>query len=124
LGYSLFALSDWILGLAVALGFIGLRALTIDSPPLSQSLAKPVRYFANMSFSLYLLHWPVIKLLVILGWPYSRSLLLLAAAMIVIMLACAGFASLVEHRRHAIRAFLERTFVGRRASAEAIGSTA
>jgi peptidoglycan/LPS O-acetylase OafA/YrhL len=118
MGYSLYALSDLLLAVAIALGFAGLRAVTADGAPWLEKIAGPVRYCANFSFSLYLLHWPILKLLRIAGLPSASTVPGFAAILLVPLAASAAFASVTEHRRHAVRALLERA-IGRRRAAEA-----
>ena len=67
LGFSLFAITDLAMALAMALGFAGLRTLTLNCGVWLERMATPIRYGANMSFSLYLLHWPLLKVLRVLG---------------------------------------------------------
>jgi peptidoglycan/LPS O-acetylase OafA/YrhL len=112
MGYSLYALSDVLLAIAVALGFAGLRAVTGESAPLLEQAAGPIRYVAGFSFSLYLLHWPVLKLLRIAGMPASSSVLGFVGILIIPVVAGAAFASVTEHRRHAVRVLLEKA-IGR-----------
>ncbi|MEJ5976106.1 acyltransferase [Novosphingobium sp. PS1R-30] len=112
MGFSMLAITDFLLGLALALGFAGLRRLTLDRGTVLVRIAPAVRYAANMSFSLYLLHWPLLKLLRVLREPENGTLgfgLVLA----VILVASALFATLTEHHTPRFRALLERGF-GRR----------
>jgi peptidoglycan/LPS O-acetylase OafA/YrhL len=118
MGFSLFALTDLMLALAMALGFAGLRTLTLGGNAWLERAEKPIRYAANMPFSLYLLHWPLLKLLRVLREPENGALgfvLVLA----VIIAASAAFATLTEHHRDRVRALLERAFGAGRAAAAA-----
>jgi peptidoglycan/LPS O-acetylase OafA/YrhL len=112
MGYSLYALSDLLLAIAIALGFAGLRAATADGAPWLETVAGPVRYCASFSFSLYLLHWPILKLLRIIGMPSTSSPAGFAAILLIPLAAAAAFASVTEHRRRAVQALLERA-IGR-----------
>jgi peptidoglycan/LPS O-acetylase OafA/YrhL len=106
---SVFALSDLLLALCIAAGFVGLRALTLNGAGWLDRLARPIRYAANMSFSLYLIHWPLLKLLRVLRAPEDGAVGFVFVLAIVV-LAGAAFASVTEHRRHRVRAWLERMF--------------
>jgi peptidoglycan/LPS O-acetylase OafA/YrhL len=120
MGFSLYAISDLILALVIALAFAGLRAMTLDGLPGLDRAARPIRWMANMSFSLYLLHWPLLKLLRVLGMPVSEGLPGLLLTLAVVTAASAAFASVTEHRRHAVRALIERALgAGREAPAAA-----
>jgi peptidoglycan/LPS O-acetylase OafA/YrhL len=112
-GFSTYALSDLLLALCIALGFAGLRAITPADAPWLDRIARPVRYAANMSFSLYLIHWPLLKLLRVLRTPEDGAVGFVFV-LLVILIASAGFASATEHHRHRIRALLERALGGRR----------
>ena len=114
MGFSLFAITDLVLALAMALGFAGLRTLTLGSAPWLDRMAGPIRYAANMSFSLYLLHWPLLKLLRVLREPENGPLCFVVV-LALILAASAAFATLTEHHRDRVRALLERAFRGRRA---------
>lgn len=113
LGYSLYALSNLILAACVALGLMGLRTLAEQGLTIPARCRPTIRHFAEMSFSLYLLHWPLLKLLRIAGVSVNGSSVALLAAMVLVTLAAAGFAGLTERRRPAIRAWLEHRFDSR-----------
>lgn len=113
MGFSIYAITDLALALALAAGFAGLRTLTLDAAAWLDRMAGPIRYAANMSFSLYLLHWPLLKLLRVLRGPEGTAagfVLVLA----IVVLASAAFASLTEHHKDRVRALLERAFGERR----------
>jgi peptidoglycan/LPS O-acetylase OafA/YrhL len=125
LGSSLYVLTDLALGLALAAGFAGLKTM-VDrgaDPKTGWGLALPasiepaIRWGANMSFSLYLLHWPLLKLVHMAGLTAGKSPLAFAAIIAAIVAISGGFASLTEHKRHAVRGWIERA-VRRRAEAQ------
>lgn len=113
LGYSLYALSDFILAAGIAIGLMGLRTLAEGGLELPRRCRPAVRYVAEMSFSLYLLHWPLLKLLAIAGVSVGGSLPVLLAVMALVFAASAAFAAVTEHKRPAIRAWLEPRFGAR-----------
>jgi peptidoglycan/LPS O-acetylase OafA/YrhL len=113
MGYSIFPLTDLLLALALALGFAGLRTLTLHRGAWLERMAAPIRYAANMSFSLYLLHWPLLKLLRVLREP-DQGVLGFVLVLSVTIAASAAFATVTEHQRGRVRALLERAFGGRR----------
>lgn len=104
LHFSLYAPSDILLALAVALGFAGLRGLAPLCP--LDRFAAPIRGLADISFSLYLLHWPVMKAMRLAGFEAGDSPLRLAAVLAAVVVICAGFAALTEHRREQLRALV------------------
>jgi peptidoglycan/LPS O-acetylase OafA/YrhL len=113
MAYSIYALSDLLLALGIALGFIGLRALTLGGGAWLDRLAGPIRYAASTSFSLYLLHWPLLKLLRVLRAPEDGAVGFVFV-LAVILLASAGFATITEHHSHRLRTLLERLLARRR----------
>jgi peptidoglycan/LPS O-acetylase OafA/YrhL len=112
LNHSLYALSDLILAACVAAGLMGLRTLAGEGLAIPPRLQPAIRYFAEMSFSLYLLHWPLLKLLKIAGLSVGGNPFALAAVLAIVIAVSAGFAMLTEHRRPAVRAWLDRRFGG------------
>lgn len=108
LGYSLYAISDAILGLALALGFVGLRAIVGESAPGLDRWSRPIRFFANISFSLYILHWPLMKAMRLAGFDGTNSAIVLAGVIALVIGICAGFAALTERHRYALRGSMHR----------------
>jgi peptidoglycan/LPS O-acetylase OafA/YrhL len=110
LGYSLYALSDLILAACIAVGLMGMRTLTAHGVVIPSRVQPVIRYFAEMSFSLYLLHWPVLKLLRLAGVSVGGNPVGLGAVLVLVVAVSAGFAALTEHKRPAVRAWLEQRF--------------
>lgn len=108
LGYSLYALSDNLLALAVGAGFIGLRRLCEEGLAVPAWLAGPVRGLAGISFTLYLLHWPMLQALREAGISAGDNPLLFVALLALVTGGCALLAALVELRTPALRAWLLR----------------
>jgi peptidoglycan/LPS O-acetylase OafA/YrhL len=113
MAYSIYALSDLLLGICIALGFAGLRALTLGRGRWLDRVAGPIRYAANISFSLYLVHWPLLKLLRVLRAPENGAVGFVFV-LAVILLASAFFAAMTTHHRDRVRALLEHAFRARR----------
>jgi peptidoglycan/LPS O-acetylase OafA/YrhL len=110
LGYSLYALSDLVLAGCVAAGLMGLRTLSARGLVLPSRVQPAVRYLADMSFSLYVLHWPLLKLLRLAGITVGGSPLALLTVMALVTALSVGFAALTEHNRPAVRAWLEKRY--------------
>jgi peptidoglycan/LPS O-acetylase OafA/YrhL len=113
LHYSTYALSDLPLALCIALGFAGLRALTLGAARWLDPIAPPIRYAANMSFSLYLLHWPLLKLLRVARAP-DNGAVGFVFVLAIILLASGVFATITERHRARVRVLIERAFARRR----------
>ncbi len=108
LHYSEFAFSDWFVAASVAVFFVALRRLIGAEGRLLIALQRPIRYFAGMSFTLYLLHWPLITLLDHWGIEPMAGGLGVAAYLAMIVAICALIAHFTEHKRDTVRGWLER----------------
>lgn len=112
LGSSLYALTDLALAIALAAGFAGLKALVDHGAARGLTLptwSEPaIRWGANMSFSLYLLHWPLLKLAHMAGLTAGNNPLAFAALIAAIVAISGAFARLTEHKRNVVRAWIER----------------
>jgi peptidoglycan/LPS O-acetylase OafA/YrhL len=108
LGSSLYVLTDVALALALAAGFAGLRTLSAKGLVLPARAEPAIRWGANMSFSLYLLHWPLLKLVHIAGLTAGDDPLVFAAVIAGVVAISGAFATVTEHKRYAVRAGIER----------------
>lgn len=112
LGSSLYVLTDLTLGIALGAGFAGLKTLVDRGAELGWALpawtAPAIRWGANMSFSLYLLHWPLLKLAHMAGLTAGRDPLAFAAIVAAIVAISGAFATVTEHKRHVVRGWIER----------------
>ncbi len=126
LSWSRYVLTDTLLGLSMAAHFIGAQAL---SPWLERTLrpfAKPVKWLTARSFTLYLLHQPVMLLagamLITLGVPLLGSWTVFAATWGTV-LAVAQVSELQKHRLKPLVVWLldwpERQLTSRRAAVPA-----
>ena len=106
--YSNFALTDWLIGVGVVMQFIGLRPLAEGRAQLLRRWQGPIRRAANSSFTLYLLHFPILGLLAASGIGAGGNPLLFMLILAGVIALCDQIARLTEHRRHAIRAWIER----------------
>ncbi len=107
LGFSRFVLTDFVLALAVATSFIGLRPLADKYPQLLLRLERPARVMAGFSFTLYLFHWPILCLMRTFHLTSGNSIagfMLLLAMMIA---ACFAISLFTERKRNAVRAVIE-----------------
>jgi peptidoglycan/LPS O-acetylase OafA/YrhL len=108
LRYAEFAVTDWFVAASVALLFVAARRLIGSEGRLLIALERPIRAFAGMSFSLYLLHWPLIALLDHLGVRPMEGSLGIAVYLAMIVATCAVIARFTEHQRDRVRAWLEQ----------------
>lgn len=116
LRFSQYFLSDWAMTPAVALAFVGLRPLAEKVAPWLECNAGAIRMLAGASFTLYLMHWPLLSLLRMGGLACTSPLggLALLGA---IQLAALGIARFTEARRYTLRARVSRWFEVRSAIA-------
>lgn len=108
LGSSLFVLSDFLLALALAAGFAGLRTLSEKGLVVPPRAEPAIRWGANMSFSLYLLHWPLLKLVHMGDLTAGDNPVAFAAIIAGVVAISGAFATVTEHKRYVVRAWIER----------------
>lgn len=112
LSFSRFALSDLLLGLAVAATFAGLRALCNRWPKPWLALERPARTLAGFSFTLYLFHWPLLLLAKTVGIVAGHSGAGFAIEIIAIVAITYLISLGTERQRDRVRKWLE-TLAGR-----------
>lgn len=100
-----YALSDTILGLGVALAFLGLRTLADQRAATLEKYRRPIRWLAECSFTIYLIHWPLLNLAHGYGIG-SRNPLVLLAVMAAIVWFSGQVAKVTEHRRADVRRWI------------------
>jgi peptidoglycan/LPS O-acetylase OafA/YrhL len=108
--FSAYVLTDVPLGVAVTLCFLGLRPLADMAAGALQRCERPIRYAAGLSFTLYMLHWPILRLLGSLSVSAGDSLVLFAGLLLAICVFCALVASVIERKDFVLR----RAIVGLR----------
>lgn len=106
LTFSRFALTDYLLGLIVAANFVGARAIAPVLGRVLLPLARPIRWLAGYTFSLYLMHQPLLLFFgaVIDGDPGGSLYFCTVLGAILLTVWLVG--SLTEGRRHVLRAWL------------------
>jgi peptidoglycan/LPS O-acetylase OafA/YrhL len=106
LTFSRFALTDYLLGAIVAANFVGARAIAPALGPVLLPLARPIRWLAGYTFSLYLMHQPLLLFYgaAIGGDPAGPLYFLEVLGAILVTVWVAG--SVTEQRRHHLRAWL------------------
>jgi peptidoglycan/LPS O-acetylase OafA/YrhL len=102
-----YAITDTIFGVGVALLFLALRALADQRADLLDRFEGPIRWLAECSFTLYLIHWPILNLLHGFGVRVGSSLWLLIGVMALIVAFSGQVAKLTEHRRGDVRRWLQ-----------------
>lgn len=106
LTFSKFFVGDYFLGVLVFLNFAGARNILATYGDFLLSIEKPVRFLANYTFTLYLLHQPLFLFwgAVIQGDPSGPWYWLTVTALMLLSIAIVGH--FTENRRKSIRDFL------------------
>ena len=106
LTFSKRVFADLLLALLVFINFAGMRNVAAAHGGLLLALAGPVRFFANYTFTLYLLHQPLFLFwaAVIRGDP--KAPWYWSGVTVLTMLSVGAVGFLTETRRHALRAWM------------------
>jgi len=110
LTFSKRVFADYMLGVLVFINFAGMRNVVATHGALLDAIAKPVRFFANYTFTLYLLHQPLFLFwaAVIRGDP--KTLWYWACVTVLTMLSVGALGFFTENRRHVLRAWMLPAF--------------
>lgn len=110
LTFSKFFVGDYLLGVLVFLNFAGARNVLARYGAFLLGIEKPVRFLANYTFTLYLLHQPLFLFwgAVVQGNPSGPWYWLSVTALMLGSVAIVGH--FTENRRKAIRDFLIALF--------------
>ena len=108
--------------LAVAGVLVGLRPIAMGWPGVVERIARPARWLAGISFTLYLFHWPMLNLCRVIGINAGESPLAFAAILLAMIALCDMIARVTEHQRQRVRALLDRLPGGKAGAPLAIRS--
>jgi peptidoglycan/LPS O-acetylase OafA/YrhL len=103
---SEYFVTDFIFGLGVAVLFISARPFAERFSKAFRRFEAPIRWAAGFSFSLYILHWPMLSALSALGIGAGQSPLAFLALAGGIIGACALIAQFTEYRSRDVRHWL------------------
>lgn len=107
-GFSQYAITDTGMGLGIMLIFLGMRPFVTALAGVMDRIDRPARWLAGCSFTLYVMHWPLLNLMRGFGWVAGDSLIAFAGLMAAVIAFAAFIARVTEHRRSAVRALLYR----------------
>jgi len=112
LTFSQFFLADYLLGLLVFCNFAGMRRISVFLSPVLLRIAPAVRFSAGFTFTLYLLHQPLILFWgsVVRGDPNGLAYWLTVTALSALSILTIGH--FTESRRHVLRAWLQERIKG------------
>ena len=105
-GMSAYALTDWIFGLGIALFFLGLRPIADGRAATLERFSRPIRWLAECSFTLYLIHWPILNLMHGLEIGAGDNPLLFILIVAAIIALASQVARVTEHRRGDLRRWI------------------
>ena len=101
-------LASYVIGLLVAMNFVGLRACASIFEPALLRFERPIRRWAACTFAIYLFHYPLLQCLAASGGFDARSPFAIALLGLVTLLLCRLLASVTEQRKERVRAALLR----------------
>jgi len=93
---------------------IGYSAISAHFAPYLERCAKPIRWLAGATFSLYLMHLPIMYLLAALNPFPASSPLTLGLFLVMTPLACLAFAELSERRKESWRLLITKLLRARK----------
>jgi membrane-bound acyltransferase YfiQ involved in biofilm formation len=114
LAWSRKFLSSYLIGICVALHFIGAAALAPHLKRLPGLLERPIRFAAGLTFSLYLLHYPLLQFFAALtpaaGMEEHRAAFVASGVLSVVCV----IGTMIERQKGPLKDLLLTWFEGRR----------
>lgn len=103
-------LSAWVIGILVACNFVGFHALSSRFGGAIARIERPIRDWAGYTFSIYLLHYPLLQLFAALLPLDPRSPASIFSLFAVTVLACRGIGYFTEKRKDLARRLVGALF--------------
>jgi peptidoglycan/LPS O-acetylase OafA/YrhL len=100
------SVSDWFLGIILTLHFLGAKNLGLELQRVLQPAAGPVRMLADYTFTLYLVHLPVLLFVGAVVGANNRWRLPMMLSAVILVTGLIGY--FTEHQRHRLRRALEQ----------------
>jgi len=100
----------YTVGIAVAMNFAGMNAVLADGRIWTPNVTRTIRWIANGSFTLYLVHLPLLALARAFDSSVKYSTLHGIIAAIAIIVTCYLIAELGERRKRVFRSIADRIF--------------
>ena len=117
--FSKYFVTDLLFGIGVAMLFVAFRYLAEPMTGWLNKAEPVIKWFAGVSFSLYILHWPMLSALSALSIEAGESPLAFLALLGGIIGACAFIAQFTEYRSRDVRAWMTRAFARPRSPGQA-----
>ena len=118
---SEYFLTDIVYGFGIALIFIAARPFAERISGSLERAKRPIQWLAGCSFSLYILHWPLLMTLSALGIEAGSNPLAFLAFVGGIVGTCAFIAQFTEYRSRDVRAWMTRV-TARRPAADRVSA--
>lgn len=128
LGAVVLLMNRWLVPtpLSTSLTVVGAVLLVLAfgwSPPARRlGNSRAIQHLGRLSFSLYLVHWPVVVTVTLVLGSDAPGILQVGAGVLVSLLVAELFYRLVEAPSHTFAKLLARTLVGRRRADVALGA--
>jgi peptidoglycan/LPS O-acetylase OafA/YrhL len=110
LAFSKRVFADYVLGMLVFVNFAGMRNVLAVNGCWLVAMAKPVRFFANFTFTLYLLHQPLFLFWAALVRGNPNAPWYWLSVTVLTMLSVGIVGTFTENRRHTLRAWMRPLF--------------
>ena len=108
LNYSKWFLTDYVLAIAVFLNFVGVRRVVFRFAPVLHAVERPVRAAAAYTFSLYILHQPLLYFYAALIDLPPTNIAKYCAVIACVALTVLVIGHQTEHKRYKLRRWLEQ----------------
>jgi len=113
MAFSKFFITDYLLALIIAANFIGFRAVAHRFAAILRPCEKIVRWLAGYTFSLYILHQPLLQFYAAVFDGDPLGSLFYAQVMLATLLSIVVIGHFTEHKRHHLRRWLRRLLAAR-----------
>jgi peptidoglycan/LPS O-acetylase OafA/YrhL len=102
--------ADYVLGVLVFVNFAGVRNVVAQGSVALQAIERPIRFLANYTFTLYLLHQPLFLFwsAVVRGDPNAPWYWTIVTVLTMLSVVAVGY--FTENRRHGFRLALVAVF--------------
>lgn len=87
LHYSKFFVNSYVIGVLVALNFIGVKAIASDLAAVLEPCARPIIFLAQFTFAIYLFHYPLLHLF----RTVTDSSVVMCVATLAVIVAVGGY---------------------------------
>lgn len=106
-------LTDYLLGVLVALNFVAFRALPARATGWLMRCSRPIRFASGFTFSLYLFHRPLTQFFGHFVTDGRDDVLVVLLVLAAILAVCMLLGHLTESKKYVLRSWVERRFAKR-----------